>query len=363
MAANPRARTGLAIPQPPIDRHRARRLDEPRLADPVLELLAPHGVTDDLLQLGVGGAVSDRAPQVGLVEREQARAQAAVGGEPDPVAVAAERLRDRVDEADLPVAVGEPVDAGGGARLARLGLERVHRADQVADLGAGQHLVGRPRMVGVERHELDEPHLVRGTPRESGERQHLLLGEVADRDRVDLDRVRLGVRGQRLEPAQDLGEGVAPGELEEAVVLQRVDRDVEAVDPRLDEGGRIALEQEPVGGHRQVLDPVDRRQHRDKPGEAPAHERLAPGQAHVGDTHLRQQRHDPGDLLEAEDLLAREPRQPLGRHAVLAAEVAAIGDRHPQVADRPAMPVAEWFEGHAQRLPCRRCVHRPASSW
>ena len=131
--------------------------------------------------------------QVGLVEGEQARAQAAVGGDADAVAVAAERLGDGVDEAD---------PARGRRRSGRRARSRAGSrgsgssgwtaCDQRADLRAGQHLVGRPRAVGVERHELDEAHLVGVLARELGERQHLLLGEAAHRDRVDLDRVRLG---------------------------------------------------------------------------------------------------------------------------------------------------------------------------
>jgi hypothetical protein len=73
-------------------------------------------------------AVAQRRAQVGLVQREQAGAQAAVGGQADAVAVAAERLGDRVDEADRARAVGEAVDARGRVRLARLGLERAGRA-------------------------------------------------------------------------------------------------------------------------------------------------------------------------------------------------------------------------------------------
>src|SRR3954453_12428459 len=80
-------------------RHGARRLHEAGLVDVVFELLAPDGVADDLLEVVVGRAGPQRAAQVGLVVAEQARAQAAVGGDADAVAVAAERLADRVDEA------------------------------------------------------------------------------------------------------------------------------------------------------------------------------------------------------------------------------------------------------------------------
>ena len=42
------------------------------------------------------------------------------------------------------------------------------------------------------------------------------------------------------------------------------------------------------------------------------------------------------DLLEVQEVLARQPDVVVLRHAVLAAQVAAVGDREPQVAQRPA---------------------------
>src|SRR5262249_2872658 len=140
--------------------HRARRLDKARLAHVVLELLAPHGVANDGLELGVGGAVAHRCALVGPAGREQARAQPAVRGQADAVAVTAEWLGDRVDEADPALAIGEAVDARGRAGLARLGFQRVHGIDRGADLGPREHLVHGPAMVGVEGHELDEADLV-----------------------------------------------------------------------------------------------------------------------------------------------------------------------------------------------------------
>ena len=223
-----------------------------------------------------------------------------VGGQPDPVAVGAERLRDRVDEPDLAApAVGEPVDARGRVRLARQRLERVAGLDQRPQLGAGQNLVGAPGAVAVERHELDEPHLVVARARQLAEAEDLVLGEVAHRDRVDLDRPDALVRGDRREPAQDLWQRVAAGDLVEAVAGQRVDRDVDPVDAGVDERRRIALEQVAVGGQREVVDSLDRAQHRDQARELAARQRLAAGQPHVGDPEPGEERDQALDLLEA----------------------------------------------------------------
>jgi hypothetical protein len=97
------------------------------------------------------------------------------------------------------------------------------------------------------------------------------------------------------------------------------------------------------------MDILDLLEHRDELRKVTAHEWLAAGQAHVVDSHRAEQRNQPGDLLEAQHLGAIEPWEALGGHAVLAAEVAAIRDRHPEVADQPAMAIAERFELHARK--------------
>ena len=88
---------------------------------------------------------AQRRAQVGLAELEQAGAQLAVGGQADAVAVAAERLGDRVDEADAARAVGEAEDARRGAAAraarARAGRPRGSRArisSPVSTLSASQ---------------------------------------------------------------------------------------------------------------------------------------------------------------------------------------------------------------------------------
>jgi hypothetical protein len=60
-------------------------------------------------------------------------------------------------------------------------------------------------VVGVERHELDEAHLVGVLAGEARERQHLVLGEAAHGDGVDLDRVRLGEAASTSRPRSTRG--------------------------------------------------------------------------------------------------------------------------------------------------------------
>ena len=156
------------------------------------------------LELVVGRAGAQRLAQVGLVHREQAGAQLALGGHADAVAVAAERLGDGGDEADLALPVGEAPAARRAVALAADGLERIRRVDQppISALGSTRSRVHVA--VGVERHELDEADLVRVLAGELGEAHDLVLGEVLQRDDVDLDRAQLGVLLGGREPCEHL---------------------------------------------------------------------------------------------------------------------------------------------------------------
>src|SRR6266540_3417005 len=171
--------------------------------------------------------MSEGRLQIPLLTREQAGAELAVRGHADTIARRAERLGDGVDEADLTGAVREAEPPRGGGRLGRDLYERPALFDERADLVTGQHLVFAPGLVGVERHELDEPDDVGLAPRELGERRDFLLGEAADSDAVDLDRAQLGVALGLLEPGQHPVESVTPRDLREADVRERVERDVD----------------------------------------------------------------------------------------------------------------------------------------
>src|SRR5665811_1661153 len=148
----------------PDRRHRARRLHKAGLVDAVFQLLAPNRLAQDCCDLRVACAIAQWLAQVGLSEREEAGPQATLGGEADAVALGAERLGDRADEADRPGAVGEPVDPGGRVGIAAHRLQRVLGFDRSANLLPSQHLLLRPGAVGVERHELDEANLVGMVP-------------------------------------------------------------------------------------------------------------------------------------------------------------------------------------------------------
>jgi hypothetical protein len=119
-------------------------------------------------------------------------------------------------------------------------------------------------------------------------------------------------------------------------VVQRVQRNVEALQTSLDQRSGEPVEQDAVGCQRQIADALDGREHPDKHGQVAPDERLAAGQPHLVDAESREHSHKARDLLEAEDLLPPEPLQALRRHAVRAAEVALVGDRDAHGLDLPA---------------------------
>src|SRR5689334_9033976 len=67
--------------------HRASGLPEALFSNLVLQLLAPHRVADQRLDFLIRGSRAHRLAQVGLVQREEAGAQLALGGQAHAVAV------------------------------------------------------------------------------------------------------------------------------------------------------------------------------------------------------------------------------------------------------------------------------------
>jgi hypothetical protein len=204
----------------------------------------------------------------------------------------------------------------------------------------GTTTVPPPRAVGVEGHELDEAHGHAPVPAVAGQVDHLVVVGAADHHDVDLHRVQAGLdRG--VDPVEHPGQLVAPGQLLEPLRPQRVERHVDPAQPG---GGQVVGDQAQggaVGGERQV----DRRARRgaqagqlaDEDGQVGPHGGLAAGEADGLDAEAADEHAgDPLELLEGEDLVARQPPHPLLRHAVRAPEVAAVGDRDAQIAVDPA---------------------------
>ena len=116
-----------------------------------------------------------------------------------------------------------------------------------------------------------------------------------------------------------------------------------------------AREQHAVGRQRQIGDGRPRRQHaRRARGRSRRSSGSPPVSAHAIDAERGERVGDDGDLLEVEDALARQPGVVGLRHAVLAAQVAAVGHRDAQAAQRPV----EAVEDHPGIIASERPVPR-----
>ena len=114
-------------------------------------------------------------------------------------------------------------------------------------------------------------------------------------------------------------------------------------------GSRERPQRGSVRRERQVdlaaIGPADRRQHGHQVRQVPPHERFATGNPQLLDAQRDEDPRQPGDLLEGQDLVPGQelevtPIDLLG-HAVGAPEIAAVGDRDAQVAQRPPERVGQ----------------------
>ena len=118
-----------------------------------------------------------------------------------------------------------------------------------------------------------------------------------------------------------------------------IEADGETVQARRLEIVHRGLQQHCVGRHREIANRALARQLFDKCRQIAAEQRLAASQPHLVDAKEQELIDEPLDLFELKDVFARQPEVVLLRHAVLAAQVAPVGDRQPQVRQRPVMRV------------------------
>jgi hypothetical protein len=207
----------------------------------------------------------------------------------------------------------------------------------------------------LQGHELDEAHVeaaLAGQPREV---HRLVVVAVTHHHAVDAERTQ--PRGVRcVDPGHDLRVDVAPRQRMEVLRVQGVQAHVDAAQPGLNQGRRQALELGGVAGESQIPEPRDRSQLGDQAGQVLAQQRLAAGETKAARARGNRQPGDALDLLEAHQGLARQPLHVLG-HAVEAAQVAAVGDRDPQVLDPALVAVREegkGLQGHGVGRVARR---------
>ncbi len=122
------------------------------------------------------------------------------------------------------------------------------------------------------------------------------------------------------------------------VGVERVERDVDALDAAIRQFGGVARELRAVGRQRQLVEraAVEMPRKRAEQGHDVApHQRLAAGDAQFARSQPHEGRAQPIELLQRQHVALGQEVHVLG-HAIGAAEIAAVGDRDADVAHRPA---------------------------
>ena len=178
---------------------------------------------------------------------------------------------------------------------------------------------------------------------------------------VDLHRTQPGRVG-RDEAGEHVVESVAPGKGGVPLPVERIQGDVDPVQPGGSKLGHPLVKADPVGRQGQfggeTLVRTQCRSAGDDAGKATPQQRFATGEPDLAHAQHPDGHPDhPHDLVVGEHLRGGEPGQAIGRHAVRAPQVAPVGQRHPQVARHPPVGVGEPFQrghyGGHKRLPVR----------
>ena len=204
--------------------------------------------------------------------------------------------------------------------------------------------IATPVIAVADVHVLDEAHDDAGAAEVLDQVEHGVIVQAALDDAVDLDRRQPRVlRGANaLEHAVALGEAAA--HLLEDLRIERVETDGDAMQAVRLQLRRMLREQHAVGRQRDVLHAFERGELADQLGDIRAQQRLAAGEPHLLHAELHEQARQPRDLFERQALGRLQEAivlvKRLPRHAVRAAEVAAIHHRNAQVVQRPIQRVA-----------------------
>ena len=228
--------------------------------------------------------------------------------------------------------------------------------------------VVQPASLRVERHELDEPHFNVVVATECGESDNLIIVYSTLHHGVDLHR-REACLARNRDTFEHRIQFVALGQVLELFTIQRVEAHIDARQPGTLQIMRHQRQRRAIRGECQIYRHAGargvgiRRNHQrsqffDEYGQVSTHRGLATGEANAIHPESLNT-----DASHTDDFLIREhvgPRQPLHAffgHAIRTPEIAAIGYRNAQVANRTTKRVDEFRLGrHCPRM-LRRLRH------
>ena len=168
----------------------------------------------------------------------------------------------------------------------------------------------------------------------STRRGDLVLVDALERDRVDLDAQARRLRG--VDAGDHLVELAPARDGAELLGIERIERNIDALDAVIGELARVFRKLRAVGGQRQLVEIAGgevARQRADERHDAAPDQRLAAGQPQLAHAARDEGAAQPVELLQREQVRLRQEVHVLG-HAIDAAEVAAVRHRHAQIGDR-----------------------------
>jgi hypothetical protein len=282
--------------------------------------------------------------------REEAGVEVAVGGQARAGAGGAERVGHGGDHADLPGAVEIAPALGHLASVVGLGgLQRKLLGDALHDLRRWDHVVHAPAVGGAHVHELDEAHDVAGAAEMARHVHDVVVVHAALDHHVHLDGCQ--ARGGRgVDAFEHLGHRkIRVVHRAESGIVEGIEADGDAIEPRVLQGPRVRLQCGPVGGEREVHVGQGFPQHGDEAVDALAQQRLTTREADLLRAQPVEDARHAHHLLEAEELRVGQEAvvrvEHFPRHAIGAAEIAAVRHRDAQVVQRAAAHV----HGHRAR--------------
>ncbi len=282
--------------------------------------------------------------------REQAKVELAFRRKPRARAGSAERARDARNHADFAAAVRvAPALRGFGGAV---GLERRERevlGDPRHDFGGRQHFGHVPTVRRADIHVFDKAQHAARAFEVTRHRHDFRVVRAALDHHVDLDRReadRLG-RGNAFQHVVHREVGVV--HVAKQRVVDRVEAYRHAGESGVLEAARLAGEQRAIGGEREIERAAFRRgelrEPLDQEFQVLAQQRFAAGQADFFHAMRDEEPGQPFDFLEAQQRAMRQERVILvehrPRHAVDAAEIAAIRHRDAQIPQRARQGVAQ----------------------
>ncbi len=268
----------------------------------------------------------------------------------------------RRDEAELAAGLGDPDIAGRAAGI----LVEVGQRILLGEARAQQrqrHVLVDPAFADIaHRHHFDQGQRHALAVRPLHQRGDFLLVHVLQRHRVDLHRKARGARG--FDAIKHLVEIAPAGDGAEFRGVERIEGNVDAAHAAVAQFVGEARQLRAVGGQRQLIERAGSempRQRAHQRHHVAPDQRFAAGEADFSHALGDEGRAQPVELFQRQQIRLGQECHVLG-HAVEAAQIAAIGDRHAQVPDGATKRVDHRTEQQIGRTQ-RRSAHRWVLCW